>query len=83
MNELSLQKKVFIVIEMLMRCNNMKWKDLADATGLTNGMISKLKKGESRLFLEHLEKIAQALDITVTDIVKMAEAFEPISKKHS
>jgi transcriptional regulator with XRE-family HTH domain len=77
-----MDKKEYIgqVIKNLRKSKKISQRQLSIITGLSNTAISNIEKGIADVKVANLSKIAKALDTTIEDIIKQAEA-EDMDKK--
>lgn len=71
-------KKVKIVLAELLKVNNMTQSDLAKKADVRPNAISNLTRGYvDRLSIEHLEKIANALEIKdIRELITLVDVDE-------
>lgn len=68
-------KKVKINIDKLLKDSGMNQSDFADKVGIRQAAISQLSRGfVSRISIDHIEKIATALNIDdINDIITLVD----------
>jgi transcriptional regulator with XRE-family HTH domain len=59
--------EIFKKIRVLRKKYNMKLKDLSEKTGLSVSFLSQVERGSTSLAIISLKKIADALDVPITD----------------
>lgn len=70
-DETSYRKTVQICLGSIMRMRRVSRQELSDITGLSEVSISKYLNGKATPTLYHAEKIARALDCSVSDFYKI------------
>lgn len=70
------RRKLGKEIQVLRIREEMTQKEVAKESGLTAPFLSKLERGEGNPTLNTLEKIADALSISVSELLAQAESTE-------
>ena len=68
-NKLNIKKS----IKLSLAINDMNQRDLAEKTGMSEGAISRLTRGNNGVTQYSLMKIAKAFDIPVSEFVALGE----------
>lgn len=66
-------KKLGWNIKMIRELNGLSRSQLAALIGMSDNGLGKIERGETRISLQRLEQIADALKVTVHDLM----AFDP------
>ena len=69
-------------IKKIRKENKLTLQDIADATDLSLGYLSKLERNISSPTINNLQKICKALDITMTELVSQVEENRIVVKKN-
>ncbi|MDN5317245.1 MAG: hypothetical protein PWR08_1370 [Thermoanaerobacterium sp.] len=75
------KERIGEIIKNLRKSKKMSQRQLSIATGLSNTAISNIEKGTADVKMSNLAKIANALDITIEDIMKQVETEEEEKKE--
>lgn len=65
--------KVGEKIKTVREIKKLSQEDMAHKLGLTVSTYARLERGESRMYLQVLEEIAQILEMNVTDLLSVGE----------
>ena len=74
--------KILEQIRTVRECKNLSQEDMAERMDMTVSGYGKLERGETKMYVETLVKIAQALDIDLKDLLAV-EGKAPIYIKDS
>lgn len=58
-------------IRLMREMNDWTQEDMAEKMSMSLNSYSKLERGESRLYLDKLEKVAEVFEVDVTDLLSL------------
>lgn len=70
MPDMDINSVIGVNIQRIRRSLSVTQEELHHRTGLTRGYLSKLEKGDGNPTVISLQKIADALDVTLEDLVR-------------
>lgn len=72
----NISKNIGLAISELRISSNLSQEKLAELSGLHRTYVSDVERGSRNITLNSLSKIADALQISLSELVKKAEHFE-------
>lgn len=72
----NINKNIGLAIRELHNSSNLSQEKLAELSGLHRTYVSDIERGSRNITLNSLSKIADALQISLSELVKKAEHYE-------
>lgn len=72
----NINKNIGLAIRELRNSSNLSQEKLAELSGLHRTYVSDIERGSRNITLNSLSKIADALQISLSELVKKAEHYE-------